>query len=54
MNNPLLNLNVGIVSFMAYPEIIKGEGPVVESIIKIILKNILKLDKLFKNAYYYP
>lgn len=36
MNNSLLNPNVGIVSFMAYPEIIKGEGPIVESIIKIL------------------
>ncbi|MCL4415654.1 MAG: sugar phosphate isomerase/epimerase, partial [Actinobacteria bacterium] len=36
MNNSLLNLNVGIVSFMAYPQIIKGEGPIVESLIKIL------------------
>ena len=36
MNISLLNLNVGIVSFMAYPEIVKGDGPIVETLIKIL------------------
>lgn len=35
MNN-FLNLNMGIVSFMAYPEIMKGENPIAESLIKIL------------------
>ena len=53
MNNSLLNLNVGIVSFMAYPEIIKGEGPIVESITKILKDPFFSLIEIthIKDSY---
>jgi hypothetical protein len=38
MNEPLSKfMKVGLVHFMAYPTTIKGEGPIEESIKKIVL-----------------
>src|SRR5687767_239319 len=38
MNEPIRKyMKIGLVHFMAYPTTIKGEGPVVETIKKIVL-----------------
>jgi hypothetical protein len=41
MNAPLCNyMKVGLVHFMAFPETMKGEGPVLETIKKVVLGRI--------------
>src|SRR3989442_7655316 len=38
MNDPMCKyMKVGLVHFMAYPNTIKGEGPIIETIKKIVL-----------------
>jgi len=38
-------MDVGIVHFKAFPDIVNGEGPIVESLCKIIEDDFLDCDR---------